>query len=55
MLVLLGTAGGFGGHFDAHPDSYALAPDAGPKLIVAGVLLLALGAWIWATARSLRS
>ena len=55
MLVLLATAGGFGGTFDAEPASYTLAPDAAPKLLLASLLFVLLVAWAWTRIRSLGS
>ena len=53
MPVPLGTAGGFGGQFDADPGSLTLAPGAAPKLALAALLLLLLALWVRERLRSL--
>jgi hypothetical protein len=52
VILLLATAGGFGGDYDARPPSYTLAPDPVLRLAVAGVLLLLLALWAWMKIRS---
>jgi hypothetical protein len=53
MMVILATAGGFGGHYDARPSSYTLSPDFAPKAGLATLLVALLAYWLWLRLRSL--
>jgi hypothetical protein len=55
VILLLATAGGFGGDYDARPPAYTLAPDPALRLVAAALLLFLLGAWVWMRIGSLRA
>jgi hypothetical protein len=52
-MLLLGTGGGFGMHGARHTSSLHLAPNAAPKLVLIGVLVLFLVLWVRMYLRSL--
>ena len=48
----LATGGGFGMHVSEHASSFRLAPDAAPKLVLIGLLVVLLALWFWTLLRS---